>query len=147
MKRTAIIILIIITWLWVGLTTGLSFIEAPLKFQAPDVTLQIGLGIGRLVFGVLNKIELAMALLIIAMLLLSDSWKKYWLYIIPIGITIIDNSILLPILDARAQIIIDGGTPPESSYHIVYIVLEVVKLIGLVGIGIHVLKQNIISKL
>ena len=47
--------------IWFGLTLGLSFIETPLKFQAPGVTLTIGLEIGRLVFGVLNKIEIGLA--------------------------------------------------------------------------------------
>ncbi|MEM0967027.1 MAG: hypothetical protein AAGJ81_12845 [Verrucomicrobiota bacterium] len=40
---------------WLGLVIGISFLEAPLKFQAPGITLELGLGIGRLVFGALNK--------------------------------------------------------------------------------------------
>lgn len=30
---------------WLGLVVAISFIEAPLKFRAPGVTVQIGLGI------------------------------------------------------------------------------------------------------
>ncbi|WP_237562181.1 hypothetical protein [Glutamicibacter soli] len=33
-----------------GLVTGISFIEAPLKFTAPEITIPLGSGIGRLVF-------------------------------------------------------------------------------------------------
>jgi hypothetical protein len=36
---------------------AISFMEAPLKFRAPDVTLRIGLGIGRLIFRALNNVE------------------------------------------------------------------------------------------
>lgn len=142
-KKTATIALISITWLWLGLTLGLSFIEAPIKFQAPGVTLPIGLGIGRLVFGVLCKIELALALLVTACLILTEQWKSYWPYFIAIIIVLLDNLFLLPLLDARAQIIINGDTPPESSLHGIYIGLEVVKLVSLLWMGIKLLKNKI----
>jgi len=38
------------TFVWLGMVLAISFLEAPLKFRAPGVTLQIGLGIGRVVF-------------------------------------------------------------------------------------------------
>ncbi len=50
-------IAIAITFLWLGMVLAISFLEAPLKFRAPNVTLQIGLGIGRLVFRMLNSVE------------------------------------------------------------------------------------------
>ena len=31
---------------WLGMVLAISFLEAPLKFRAPDVSLRIGLGIG-----------------------------------------------------------------------------------------------------
>ena len=40
---------------------AVSFLEAPLKFRAPGVTLPIGLGIGRLVFRALNSAEALLA--------------------------------------------------------------------------------------
>ncbi len=49
------------TFVWLGMVLAISFIEAPLKFRAPGVTLQIGLGIGRLVFRALNGVELLLA--------------------------------------------------------------------------------------
>ncbi len=48
-------------FVWLGMVLAISFIEAPLKFRAPGVTLQIGLGIGRLVFRALNGTELLLA--------------------------------------------------------------------------------------
>ena len=50
-----------VTFVWLGMVTAISFVEAPLKFRAPGVTLQIGLGIGRLVFRALNIAELTLA--------------------------------------------------------------------------------------
>lgn len=49
---------------------GISFLEAPLKFMAPGVTPEIGLSIGRKVFGVFNKIECAMALAMAILILI-----------------------------------------------------------------------------
>ena len=48
-------------FVWLGMVVAISFIEAPLKFRAPGVTLQIGLGIGRFVFRALNGCELLLA--------------------------------------------------------------------------------------
>src|SRR5690606_10020537 len=53
---------------WIGLVVGLSFIETPLKFLAPDVTLPIALGLGRLV---LTAANIASGVLLITLTLLS----------------------------------------------------------------------------
>lgn len=42
---------------------AISFVEAPLKFRAPNITLALGLGIGKLVFQMLNRIEIVFAVL------------------------------------------------------------------------------------
>ena len=64
MSKNYVILLIMSIFIWIGLLGGISFLEAWLKFRAPEVTLSIGLGIGKLVFGALNKIELLLAILI-----------------------------------------------------------------------------------
>src|ERR1700735_4521593 len=58
-----------VTFVWVGMVGAISFLEAPLKFRAPGVTLQIGLGIGRLVFRALNIVETVFAVAVLAALL------------------------------------------------------------------------------
>lgn len=50
-----------VTFVWLGMVLAISFLEAPLKFRAPEVTLRIGLGIGRLVFGALHTVEAVFA--------------------------------------------------------------------------------------
>ena len=59
-------IAVAVTFVWLGMVLAISFLEAPLKFRAPNVTLQIGLGIGRLVFRALNTVEVGFALVIVA---------------------------------------------------------------------------------
>ena len=51
-------------YLWVGFVCAISFMESWLKFKAPGVDLPIGLGIGRLVFSTLNKVEWFFAIVI-----------------------------------------------------------------------------------
>ena len=62
-----------LTFLWLGMVFAISFIEAPLKFRAPGVTLPIGLGIGRLVFRALNGAEVVCAVGILVAIVLG-SW-------------------------------------------------------------------------
>ena len=49
---------------WLGMVVAISFLEAPLKFRAPGVTLPVGLGIGRLVFKALNVVEVVLLLVL-----------------------------------------------------------------------------------
>ena len=51
-------------FVWLGMVLAISFVEAPLKFRAPGVTLKVGLGIGRLVFRALNVFEYVFAAVI-----------------------------------------------------------------------------------
>src|ERR1700744_3221662 len=60
---------IAVVFVWLGMVLAISFLEAPLKFRAPNVSMQIGLGIGRLVFRALNTVEVAFALVIGAIVL------------------------------------------------------------------------------
>jgi uncharacterized membrane protein (DUF485 family) len=55
-------IALICTFLWIGFVCAISFMEAWLKFRAPGITVPLGLGIGRLIFNALNKVELVFAL-------------------------------------------------------------------------------------
>lgn len=125
-------IIIVISVLWLGFVLSISFMEAWLKFQAEGVTLAIGLGIGKLVFGALNKVEIFFLIL-----LLISSFKRYWylpkkiLKYTLIGLVIIvflQTFHLLPILDQRADMIIRGEQPSPSYFHFYYVVLEICKV-------------------
>ena len=52
------------TFVWLGVVLAISFIEAPLKFRAPGITIPLGLGIGRLVFRALNAAEAVLAIVL-----------------------------------------------------------------------------------
>lgn len=144
MKKALPIAIVAITFIWSGMICGISFLEAPLKFQAPGITLELGLGIGELVFGMLTKIEMVFSLLLIAFLSLKQAKRKTWLlFLLPILIVIIDNALLMPILDERITLIRGGVEPPPSSAHWWYVALELIKLFSLLYAGIRFIAQRI----
>jgi hypothetical protein len=133
-----------ITFIWAGLVIGISFIEAPLKFQAPGITLELGLGIGKIVFGALTTIEIVISILSVLFLyLIKEKRKFFFLFAIPVVIVVIDNIILLPILNERLDLIVNGTPPPASYTHWYYIVLEIIKLVFLILSGVFTAKHFI----
>ena len=60
MKRLAVLLQRILPPVWCGMVLAIA-VEAPLKFKAPGITRELGLGIGKLVFSALNSAELALA--------------------------------------------------------------------------------------
>ena len=116
--------------LWMGFLIAISFMEAPLKFQAPSVTLPIGLEIGRIIFGTLNKMEWVLLLVILLSFILSQSTRPQIILIVCLAaILLFQTFYLLPILDTRAESIISGTDPGPSKIHFSFVALEVVKLI------------------
>lgn len=132
------VIKIAVPFVWFGMVLAISFIEAPLKFQAPGITIPLGLGIGRLVFFALNKMEIISVLLLVFAFWRSRSNTK--LETILLGflamILLAETVWLLPVLDARAELVIAGTETPHSNMHVIYIVLDALKLIGLMTLGI-----------
>jgi hypothetical protein len=51
------------------------------------------------------------------------------------GVIVLQGLWLLPVLDARAQMIIHGETPPSAPWHTLYIAVEVLKLLSLLVVG------------
>ncbi|HET8736516.1 MAG TPA: hypothetical protein VFM69_07945 [Pricia sp.] len=130
-------------FLWIGFVGAISFMEAWLKFRAPGVTLPLGLGIGRLVFDALNKVEWVLALLVLANLLIGKEGiftLRNLLYFIPLALLILQTVWLLPVLDARAELFIQGLEPGSSNFHFYYVGMELVKVVCLLIFGIQLFK-------
>ncbi len=130
-------------FLWIGFVGAISFMEAWLKFQEPTLTLSVGLGIGKIVFNALNKVELVLAIFILLTLYRASKKIFLWrnlLFLIPLAILIFQTLILLPILDTRAIAIIENKPVPISNAHLYYIGLEVIKVTTLFIYGININK-------
>jgi hypothetical protein len=125
--------------IWFGMVLAIS-VEAPLKFRAPGITLPLGLGIGRLVFRALNAGEIVLATATAITLALAPRPLAATVLMIALAATLaVQVAVLRPRLEARAQLIIDGGTPPRSRAHLAYLVLECAKLLMLAAFGIVLL--------
>jgi len=140
-------IALICTFLWIGFVCAISFMEAWLKFRAPGITVPLGLGIGRLVFNALNKVELLFAFVIILNIFLNNSDILKWhtiVFAVPIVLLATQTFWLLPALDARAELHIQGQVVPPSNLHFYYVGMEVVKVIGLTIFGLTLFKNTTI---
>lgn len=134
---------LVAVFVWIGFVCAISFMEAWLKFRAPGINLPLGLGIGRLVFSALNKVEWVLAIAILFNYLLSttrDFQWNYYLYLTSLGILILQTFYLLPALDARAEMYIQGASVPTSNLHFIYILLEIFKVISLIVFGLKLFK-------
>lgn len=125
-------------FMWAGGIVAISFMEAWLKFRAPGVTLSIGLGIGKLVFHALNRMEWVFAAIILGCYLINNPVKNtaaFLLILIATGILILQTIWLLPALNERATAIISGKQINASNLHWYFVVAELTKTVLLIVIG------------
>lgn len=133
MKPKNMVWQLVIPVVWIGMVFAISFIEAPLKFQAPGITIPLGLGVGRLVFTALNIAEgvLALALLVVSFRPRAFRIPRnmgWWLWSI-IGVLVVKVAVVRPPLNARTNLVLEGADPGQSPWHYVYIVLDVALLV------------------
>ncbi|MDI1233135.1 MAG: hypothetical protein PSX81_02510 [bacterium] len=132
-------------FIWIGFVCAISFMEAWLKFRAPGVSMSIGIGIGRLVFSALNKVEWVMILFITINFLLKKefiSGGTSLLFAILLLLLILQTFWLLPALDERAELQIISRVVVTSNLHFYYVGMEVIKVTLLAIFGILLLKKN-----
>jgi hypothetical protein len=126
-----------VPFIWFGMVAAISLIEAPLKFRAPGITRALGLGIGRLVFRALNLTELVLLLVLTVALFGTGAGLFRWAMVAGLWLVLLTQVMVLrPLLDQRAQLIIDGNAPPPSALHVCYIALEGGKLVALAVLGV-----------
>lgn len=124
------------TFSWLGMVLAISFMEAPLKFRAPGVTITIGLGIGRLVFRALNTAEAVLAaVIVIGLVLGGPPLAGVVALAIAIITLVVQLTLVRPRLTRRSDRILAGEQAPRSRLHHIYVALETIKVIALVTGG------------
>ncbi|WP_344973857.1 hypothetical protein [Compostibacter hankyongensis] len=139
MKWSRLIIMMSI-YMWIGFTCAISFMEAWLKFRAPGVSLPVGLGIGRLVFSALNKVEWGFVIVLTACFLFGEdrgllTRMNLVLYIVILLLLALETFWLLPRLDALAAVVISGEPVAPSRLHIYFVAAELLKTLALLFLG------------
>lgn len=142
MKKT----IIIVTFIWIGFVSSISFMESWLKFQAPNITTKLGIGIGKIVFEALNKVEIAfISIIIICLTIIMLKYKRlYFSYALSISIVllILQTFWLLPALSQRATQIIQDIKVPKSNLHFLFVLFEILKIGCLTTFGIKLLNTK-----
>lgn len=132
---------IAIAFVWLGMVLGISFLEAPLKFRAPGITIPLGVGIGRLVFRVLNIVEAVFALVLVASLALAWPPAPATAVIVAALVLVlaVGAGVLRPRMDARVRRGELSDGQPRHALHIGFVALETVKVLLLLALGILLL--------
>ncbi|BBY79316.1 hypothetical protein MPUL_04740 [Mycolicibacterium pulveris] len=138
---------LLVPMLWLGMVLAISFLEAPLKFGAPGVTLPIGLGIGRRVFKALNGVEVVLAaVLLLATLVARPATVALILVVVAAAVLAVQVVAVRPPLTKRSNRILAGETLPRSQMHYLYVALEVVKVGTLLALAL-VLTSRVVGHL
>ncbi|WP_285488410.1 hypothetical protein [Amycolatopsis taiwanensis] len=117
---------------------AISFLEAPLKFRAPGVTVPIGLGIGRIVFRALNAAEIVLAIVVVVAVVLAGPHPVVLTSaLIPVAVLAAQLGAVRPWLNRRSDRVLAGEELPRSRGHLAYVALEVVKVAALLWLGIQ----------
>lgn len=126
--------------LWFGMIAAISFIEAPLKFQAPGITIPLGLGIGRLVFATLNIVEAAilMALTLLSFWPVSAriSGARLLVWFGLVFVFAAKVSFVRPPLNARTDEVLAGADPGQSPWHYIYIACDVATMVLVIVLAV-----------
>lgn len=114
-----------------GMVLGISFIEAPLKFRAPGITIELGLGIGQIVFRALNACECVLAAIVaIATLASMGEGLGSPLLLSAVIVLVVQLAIVRPLLRRRSRHVLEHGAGASRSLqHLWYVALEALKVI------------------
>jgi hypothetical protein len=130
-------------FIWLGMVLAISFLEAPLKFRAPGVTIPLGLGIGRLVFRALNICEVLLAALALVAVVLGRPSPAAT---IALGVAVAALGIQVvavrPALTRRSDAVLADATVAESGRsraHLMYVGFELIKVVALLVSGVVLL--------
>ncbi|BDZ54326.1 hypothetical protein [Agromyces marinus] len=134
MSRTTLALRLVLPAFLIGAIVAISFLEAPLKFQAPGITIPLGLGIGRLVFTALNVLAGAVLVsLTLVSLRPRPSRAGVWLLASVWAVYLIEVALIRPVLNRRSDLVIAGQEAAGTGWaHYAYIAADVTLLALLV---------------
>lgn len=139
-----LVVLLAVPFIWCGMVAAISLLETPLKFKAPGITVELAVGIGRLVFKALNTVEAALAVALTAAAVAGPRQVPA-AAAAAIAAAVLALAFQMVVLrprmakgtlqrDGRADV---AGVPTASAApHLGYIAAELVKIVALPAAGI-----------
>lgn len=122
--------------IWLGMVLAISFVEAPLKFRAPGITVPLGLGIGRIVFRALNGIEVVLAAVAAIALSIGPAPSAAAVTVAAgAALLLVQIVAIRPTLSRRSDAVLAAADPdavPRSHAHLWYVAAETLKVVALV---------------
>lgn len=137
--RGTLALLAAVAFLWAGLVTGISFLEAPIKFQAlahhGEEGRLIGLEIGKAVFAILALVERILVAPLVVLAFLAGG-RGRWLTLVIALIVLWQGVHLTPVLDEQIDsLVAAGGGHIDTWHHTAFIAIEILKLLLLLTVG------------
>jgi len=130
-----------ISFIWFGMTAGISMLATPVRFTATTITRPIALDVGRQVFSALNKAEFIALIILLIVVRVSAKAKDYLAICGVLALILLAQAMwLLPELASRTDLIIAGLEPGPSIAHAAYSILELSKLMLLLYLGFRSLQ-------
>lgn len=134
--------------LMTGMFLTISFLETPLKFQVPGITLPTALGLGKIMFGLSSKMQ--WGFLLVILILMSVSWKNYTktdfiILAVLFSILALEQFWLLPVLDSRVDLLSSGKSLSPTPLHDYFIYAETVKALMFATAIILQFKRNTVQ--
>jgi hypothetical protein len=123
---------------WLGMVLAISFIETPLRFTSPGITVALGVGIGRRVFRALNIAEALLAALLVVVAIVGwrrDETVAVWVLVALCIVLLVQAGVLRPLMDRRVTGDTAVPTGPSTSLHPLYVALESVKVALLLALA------------
>jgi hypothetical protein len=120
--------------LWAGLCLGGNVIAAAAKFSVLSLELADLLRVGRAQFAALDQAELGFLVALCLVLSLCRRWPPMAFWGVCLGF-FAEQLLLLPLVEARSDLIFAGKTPAPSRLHLWLIALELGKITALLWLA------------
>jgi hypothetical protein len=135
-RHLALTLIGVIPWLWLGLVGGISLIETPIRFRTPPITRDGAAMLGVAIFHALAYVELCFLILLMTAVVLLRQ-RSMMLIVGTLGLIVaIEHAVIVPFLEIRARLLLEGIQPEPSSVHAWAMVFEASKMLILATLGV-----------
>jgi hypothetical protein len=133
MRGSATLVFLLLMSVWAGIIIGISLLATPVKFQAPSLTIQTAVEIGRYTFRLLGQIEICFLMAAMAAAVFAKVQRTTVMVLTVItAVIVLQRYWLLPVLDHRVSQLLAGGALSFSIHHRIYAVTEAMKAMLLI---------------